>query len=97
MHELEINLKFVCNDVNLRKEGFIMKRFIISVFLVLMMFAFIGCDITECNISVENNDDYGWDYLGYAYGEYTCSILATEYGYDYYMYDYDSGYCYGSY
>ena len=35
MHELEINLKFICNDVNLRKEGFIMKR-LIAVLLVLV-------------------------------------------------------------
>lgn len=93
MHELEINLKFVCNDVNLRKEGFIMKRFVISVFLVLMMFAFIGCDTTT-----ENNDDSGYDlkYLGYEASNSECRDSATKKGYNFYSYTED-GSCYGRY
>ena len=70
-----------------------MKRFVISVFLVLMMFAFIGCDTTT-----ENNDDSGYDmkYLGYESSESECYDLAKGKGYDFYTY-FEDGSCYGSY
>ena len=73
-----------------RKEN--MKRLVISVFLVLMMFAFIGCDTTT-----ENNNNSGATYIGYAASESECEALGAMKGYRVYAYKPSDGSCYGSY
>ena len=68
-----------------------MKRFVISVFLVLMVFAFIGCEE-----AAESGSGYDMKYLGYESSESECYDLAKGKGYDFYTY-FEDGSCYGSY